>query len=138
MRLRAHVIVHGRVQGVFYRVTTRREAQKRKITGWIKNLSNGHVEAIFEGNKERIIEIIDFCRKGPPLAKVTTIEVYWEKITGLYDTLMLTPDKDIPAEDRRWFTMLIPSNEVLALDSVYSIDDLIEKYSNTGNPEDPL
>ena len=59
------------------------------------------------------------------------------KVTGLYDTLVLTPDKDIPAEERRWFTMLVPSNEVLASDSINSIDDLIEKYSNTGNPEDP-
>lgn len=86
MRSRAHVVVHGRVQGVFYRVTARREAQKRNITGWIKNLSDGHVEAIFEGNNERIIEIIDFCRIGPPLAKVTNIEVYWEKFTGSYES----------------------------------------------------
>lgn len=58
------------------------------------------------------------------------------KITGLYDTLMLIPDKNLPAEYRRWFTVLAPPNDVLAADDIHSIDDLIANYSSTGDPTD--
>ncbi|MEE9510235.1 MAG: acylphosphatase [Candidatus Bathyarchaeia archaeon] len=89
MKVRAHVLAKGRVQGVFFRVTTREEAKKRSIVGWIRNLSDGSVEAIFEGEKEKVKALIDFCRVGPPRARVITVNVTWEEVTGFYDSFRI-------------------------------------------------
>lgn len=64
MKKRAHVYVSGRVQGVFFRATTRDEARSRGITGWVKNLPDGRVEAVFEGEEKKVQEMIDFCHEG--------------------------------------------------------------------------
>ncbi|MGP3667126.1 MAG: acylphosphatase [Candidatus Bathyarchaeota archaeon] len=82
MKVRAHVVVSGRVQGVFFRHETKKEALKRGVKGWVRNLPNGEVEAVFEGEKEDVEEMIKFCRKGPPLAKVKDIKVSWEEYKG--------------------------------------------------------
>lgn len=82
MKIRAHVRVSGRVQGVFFRSETRDKAVKLGITGWVRNLSDGRVEAVFEGEEERVKEIIEFCKRGPPGAKVTSVEVKWENYLG--------------------------------------------------------
>lgn len=86
MRARAHVLVKGRVQGVFFRASIQREALKRRVVGWVRNLSDGCVEAVFEGEKEKVGEIIDFCRTGPSLAIVTEVNVMWEEASGRYET----------------------------------------------------
>lgn len=82
MKVRAHVFVSGRVQGVFFRVKTRNEAEKRNVTGWIRNTSRNRVEAIFEGEKVDVEQLINFCRRGPPSARVTRIDFQWETYTG--------------------------------------------------------
>ena len=82
MKVRAHVFVSGRVQGVFFRVKTRNEAEKRNVTGWIRNTSRNRVEAIFEGEKADVEQLINFCRRGPPSARVTRIDFQWETYTG--------------------------------------------------------
>jgi len=82
MKVRAHVFVSGRVQGVFFRSETRYEARLRGVKGWIRNLPDGRVEAIFEGEEEAVKELIEFCRRGPPGAKVTKVDVKWEDYTG--------------------------------------------------------
>nr|MDO8061671.1 acylphosphatase [Candidatus Freyrarchaeum guaymaensis] len=82
MKTRARVVVSGRVQGVFFRYTTRREAKARGVTGWVRNLPDGRVEAVFEGEEEKVRELVDFCRRGPPGARVTGIEVFWEEYKG--------------------------------------------------------
>jgi acylphosphatase len=82
MKARAHVFVSGIVQGVFFRVETRNEAMQRNVSGWVRNTSDGGVEAIFEGEKEDVEQLIDFCRRGPPSARVTKIDVQWEEYTG--------------------------------------------------------
>ncbi|MEM4703846.1 MAG: acylphosphatase [Candidatus Bathyarchaeia archaeon] len=82
LKVRAHVIVNGKVQGVFFRSETRFEAKKRGVNGWVRNLPDGRVEAVFEGEETNVKELIEFCRKGPPGAKVTSVEVSWEKWTG--------------------------------------------------------
>ena len=82
MKVRAHVLVGGRVQGVFFRSETQDEARRRSVSGWVRNLPDGGVEAVFEGEKDNVDEMIEFCRKGPPGAKVTKIEVSWEEPTG--------------------------------------------------------
>jgi acylphosphatase len=89
MKARAHILVKGRVQGVFFRDSTQKEAQKRSIVGWIRNLPDGCVEAVFEGEKENVGVMIDFCRVGPPRAIVISVDVTWEKVTGLYDTFRI-------------------------------------------------
>ena len=79
---RAHVFVTGRVQGVFFRVETRHEAMKRNVAGWVRNTIDGRVEATFEGQKEAVEKMIDFCRKGPSGASVTDVTVQWQTYHG--------------------------------------------------------
>ena len=82
MKVRTHVFVSGRVQGVFFRSETRYKANRRNVVGWIRNTSDGRVEAVFEGEKEDVNKLIDFCRRGPSGAKVTRVDVQWEDYTG--------------------------------------------------------
>jgi acylphosphatase len=79
---RAHVLITGRVQGVCFRMVTEQEAAKRSLTGWVRNLPTGQVEALFEGEKESIEDMIAWCRQGPPAARVTKVETSWEKFCG--------------------------------------------------------
>jgi acylphosphatase len=79
---RAHVFIEGRVQGVFYRSFTRDIAHTLGLNGWVRNLYNGRVEAVFEGEKELIENAIKKCSTGPPGARVANIEVKWEEFTG--------------------------------------------------------
>lgn len=82
MKVRAHIFVSGRVQGVFFRSETRREARRYAVTGWARNLSDGRVEAVFEGEKKDVERLIEFCRNGPPGAVVTKVEMTLEPYTG--------------------------------------------------------
>jgi len=74
--------VSGRVQGVFFRSETQDEAQRHGLAGWVRNLPDGRVEAVFEGEKEAVNKLIEFCRRGPPGARITDVEVVWENYTG--------------------------------------------------------
>jgi len=80
--VRAHVYVSGMVQGVFFRTETQDEASRRGVTGWVRNLRDGKVEAVFEGEKEKVAELVEFCRRGPRGARVTRIDVSWEDYKG--------------------------------------------------------
>ena len=82
MKVRAHVFVSGRVHGVFFRSEIEYEAVKRNVWGWVRNLPDGRVEAVFEGDKEAVEELVDFCRTGPRGARVSKVEVRWEDYTG--------------------------------------------------------
>jgi acylphosphatase len=82
MKVRAHVYVSGRVQGVFFRSETKEKADEYGVKGWVRNLPDGRVEAIFEGEKEKVDKIIEFCRHGPPGAIVKNIEIIWEEWKG--------------------------------------------------------
>ena len=75
---RVHLLISGRVQGVYFRARTRDEAKKRRLTGWVKNLYDGRVEAVFEGNDEDIQSMISWCHQGPPHAVVTDVSVEGE------------------------------------------------------------
>jgi acylphosphatase len=79
---RAHLFIEGRVQGVFYRGFTRDVGARLGLHGWVKNLYDGRVETVFEGNRKLIDQAILECRKGPPGAYVTNIDVVWEVYTG--------------------------------------------------------
>jgi len=84
LKTRAHVFVSGRVQGVFFRTETQDEARRQGVTGWVRNVPDGRVEAVFEGERDKVETLIEFCRKGPPGARVTNIEVTWENYRGDY------------------------------------------------------
>jgi acylphosphatase len=77
-KARCHVLVSGRVQGVFFRQNTLEKAQTLNLKGWVKNTEDGKVEAVFEGDKEKIEKILEWMRIGPPLAKVENLEIRWE------------------------------------------------------------
>jgi len=82
-RTRAHVFVSGTVQGVFYRATTRETAQDTGVDGWVKNLADGRVEAVFEGPDDAVESMIEFCHEGSPAATVTDVDVTYEEPAGV-------------------------------------------------------
>ncbi len=81
-KVRAQVLVKGRVQGVLFRYVTRDEANMRGVKGLVRNLKDGRVEAVFEGEKGKVDEMIEYCHYGPPAAKVSSVKVTWEEYTG--------------------------------------------------------
>ena len=88
--VRAHVIISGRVQGVFFRMETLKAAQLYGIFGWVRNKADGTVEALFEGDKESVDSILKWCRKGSPPAKVEKTDVNWKNYTGEFDEFKIT------------------------------------------------
>jgi acylphosphatase len=83
MVIRRRVIVHGRVQGVFFRDTARRMAQSRGLGGWVRNATEGTVEAVFEGEVEAVDSMVRWCGQGPRGAVVERVEVTDEEPEGL-------------------------------------------------------
>ncbi len=81
-KVRAHIVVKGRVQGVFYRASTKEEADRLGINGWVRNREDGGVEILAEGDEEVIKELIEWCKKGPPNAKVKEVKVDWGEYKG--------------------------------------------------------
>ena len=81
-KVRAHVWIAGRVQGVAFRAYTVDEASVRGVTGWVGNIPDGRVEAVFEGERAVVEGMIAWCRKGPPAARVSSVEVKWEEPKG--------------------------------------------------------
>lgn len=79
---RVHIWISGKVQGVFFRHHTKKLALELGVNGWVKNLPDGRVEAVFEGDNEKVEKMIEFCRRGPPLAEVENIEVKEENVKG--------------------------------------------------------
>lgn len=84
-KVRAQVIIEGRVQGVFFRYHTQEMAFKLGVTGWVRNRRDGRVEAVFEGDKERVDQIIQWCNRGPSEARVTKIHLHWEDYIGEFN-----------------------------------------------------
>ena len=82
MKARVHVFVSGTVQGVFFRSEANRLAHRCNVTGWIRNLSDGRVEAVFEGDARGVDRLVEFCRRGPPGADVSNTEVRTETYAG--------------------------------------------------------
>ncbi len=82
---RVHLIISGLVQGVFYRASTRDTAMRLGLKGWVRNLPDGSVEAVFEGPVEKLKQAIQWCHQGPPGARVTKIDEKWDDHTGEFD-----------------------------------------------------
>jgi acylphosphatase len=74
-RTRARVYVSGRVQGVYYRANTRDAARARNVDGWVRNLDDGRVEAVFEGDEAAVAEMVEWCHTGSPAATVHDVDV---------------------------------------------------------------
>lgn len=85
MKTRAHMFVSGRVQGVFFRSETKRKAGNRGVTGWVRNLPDSRVEAVFEGEAEAVGALVEFCKRGPSGAVVTNFDLTWEAYTGEFN-----------------------------------------------------
>ena len=87
---RVHLVVRGRVQGVFYRASAREEAQRLGVVGEVRNLPDGRVEVIAEGPRDRLEQLLAWCRKGPPAAEVADVEVRWSGATGGYTSFRVS------------------------------------------------
>jgi acylphosphatase len=80
--VRAHVIISGKVQGVFFRADTREAANRFGVNGWVRNQRDGTVEAVFEGDQSHVESVLNWCKKGSPAARVDAVNVKWESYTG--------------------------------------------------------
>jgi acylphosphatase len=90
MKARARIFVSGRVQGVFFRDHTQKWASSLTLTGWVRNIRDGRVEALAEGDKEKIDELISKLNKGPPLSQVENVDVNWEEFKGEFKDFQVT------------------------------------------------
>ncbi len=81
---RVHVIVTGMVQGVFFRAKTRNEAIRNSVRGWVRNLPDGRVEAVFEGKPEDVDRVVEWCRIGPSHASVAQVAAVEETYSGAF------------------------------------------------------
>ncbi|MEK6764973.1 MAG: acylphosphatase [Planctomycetota bacterium] len=88
-KVRLHVVIEGRVQGVFFRANTREEAISLGLNGWVRNCLDGRVEAVFEGEKDKVEKILKWCEKGPLGAIVRNVEENWEQATGEFDSFSI-------------------------------------------------
>lgn len=86
---RVHLIIRGRVQGVFFRYETQNIARQLGLTGWVKNLYDGSVETIAEGPKEKLEKFIQWCHKGPSRARVDSVQIEWKDPTGEFKSFSI-------------------------------------------------
>lgn len=84
--IRARVIISGEVQGIGFRFQTRVKARNLGLRGFVRNLDSGEVEAVFEGEEDKVKEIIEWCKKGPTFAKVDNVKVEFEDYTGEFES----------------------------------------------------
>lgn len=82
-RVRARVLVSGKVQGVYYRANTREQATQRGVDGWVRNLRDGRVEAVFEGDEDDVDALVEWCHEGSPAARVDDVEVEYGDPEGV-------------------------------------------------------
>jgi acylphosphatase len=81
-KARAHLIVSGRVQGVFFRAETQKAATVFGVCGWVRNKRDGTVEAVVEGEKKDVTSLINWCKTGPPMSRVEKVDVSWQDYEG--------------------------------------------------------
>jgi acylphosphatase len=79
---RVHLAIHGRVQGVYFRASAIHEARNLGLTGWVRNCPDGSVEAVAEGSRKKLDDLIGWCRNGPPGARVKGVEIQWLDANG--------------------------------------------------------
>jgi len=84
-RVRARAVVSGKVQGVYFRAETRDAARQRNVLGWVRNRSDGSVEALFEGDEPSVKTMLEWCWQGSAFSRVQHVEVHWEAYMGDFD-----------------------------------------------------
>lgn len=84
--VRVHLIIEGRVQGVWFRESTRREALALGVLGWVRNLPDRTVEVVAEGPKAQVNELVAWCNQGPPVARVDKVHETWEEWQGEFES----------------------------------------------------
>ena len=89
-KIRAHVVVTGRVQGVFFRMETKHAAERTGVSGWVRNKNDGTVEAVFEGDEDRVDSVVEWCREGPPYARVIKVDVNRQAYQGEFEGFKIT------------------------------------------------
>lgn len=87
---RVHAWIRGRVQGVWFRASTRDAARRLGLTGWVRNLPDGRVEVVAEGEEARVSDFLDWCRRGPPMARVDELQTEWETPTSGFSSFEVT------------------------------------------------
>ncbi|MFH1561951.1 MAG: acylphosphatase [Nitrospirota bacterium] len=90
MNIRVHVFISGYVHGVCFRVCTQDEARNSGIRGWVRNLRDGRVEAVFEGEQTQVEKIISWCHKGPHGASVKNVEIHYENYTDEFPSFQIS------------------------------------------------
>lgn len=90
--VQAKVRISGKVQGVYFRVSTQKVAEQLGITGWVCNLPDGDVQALFEGPKNAVEKIVSWCHQGPERAQVQNVNVEWGPYTGQFDRFSILRD----------------------------------------------
>jgi len=87
--IRRRVLISGMVQGVFFRAYTRDVATRAGVTGWVRNLPDGNVEAVFEGESDAVSSVVEWCRRGSPGSRVERVEIFHEEPRGEYDSFKI-------------------------------------------------
>ena len=85
MKIQTHVIISGKVQGVWFRLNTKNKAEQLNLNGWVRNTNDGKVEAVFEGEERDINEMIKWCYEGPPLANVKNVNIETKSPSNCFD-----------------------------------------------------
>ena len=85
-RVSAEVRISGRVQGVWFRQSTKQTAEQYGVNGWVRNCPDGSVEAVIEGEKSSVEAVIDWCKEGPQMARVDNVQVNWKAATGEFSS----------------------------------------------------
>jgi acylphosphatase len=88
--IRVSVIIHGRVQGVAFRHYTCQRALELGVTGWVRNLPDGAVEGLFEGDDSAVADLVKWCRSGPPAARVERLDIHEGQYIGEADSFSIT------------------------------------------------
>jgi len=87
-----HLVVRGRVQGVFFRASTRREAVRLGLTGWVKNRADGAVEIVAEGEEDDVKDLLTWSQHGPTTARVEGVDIRWRSYSGEFNGFKIVPD----------------------------------------------
>jgi len=90
---RAHILVEGKVQGVYYRVSARKQARSLGLVGWVRNCPDGSVECVTEGERDKIEELAAWCRQGPAKSVVKEVTIKWADYQGEFSAFDIAPDR---------------------------------------------
>ena len=89
MKVNVHVLIFGRVQGVWFRASTKQKAEELGLKGWVRNIDDDCVEAVFQGDEKKVNEMITWCHHGPPLANVKKVDVTKKQSIDIFEDFII-------------------------------------------------